>query len=111
VEIKSAFRLGTWPDGGRVAASAESIRAIVACEIQTQSGAALMSRMIWNARVILTGANGQSGTIDLSANNLVTIREIEQFLAKATKMASTLQATHMEEQEPASARQPFKVVG
>jgi hypothetical protein len=71
-----------------------------------------MSRMIWNARVILTGANGQSGTIDLSASNLVTIREIEQFLAKAAKMAGTLQQTHVEEMEPASTRQPsFKVVG
>jgi hypothetical protein len=60
----------------------------------------LMSRMLWNARVILTGANGQSGTIDLSANNLVTIREIEAFLAKATKMAQTLQQQHHEEHEP-----------
>jgi hypothetical protein len=67
--------------------------------------------MIWNARVILTGVNGQAGTIDLEAKNLVTVREIEQFLAKATKMASTLQQTHLEEAEPASARQPFKVVG
>jgi hypothetical protein len=46
----------------------------------------------------------------LEAKNLVTIREIEQFLAKATKMASTLQATHMEELEPASSRPQFKVV-
>jgi hypothetical protein len=66
--------------------------------------------MIWNCRVILTGVNGQAGTIDLEAKNLVTIREIEQFLGKATKMASTLQATHMEEQEPASSRPQFKVV-
>jgi hypothetical protein len=70
----------------------------------------MSSRMIWNCRVILTGVNGQAGTIDLEAKNLVTIREIEQFLGKATKMASTLQATHMEELEPASARQQFKVV-
>jgi hypothetical protein len=67
--------------------------------------------MLWNARVTLTGVNGESGTIDLSANNLCTIREIEQFLAKATKMASTLNQAHIEEFEPASARQPFKVVG
>jgi hypothetical protein len=70
----------------------------------------MSSRMIWNCRVILTGVNGQAGTIDLEAKNLVTIREIEQFLAKATKMASTLQATHMEELEPASSRPQFKVV-
>jgi hypothetical protein len=71
----------------------------------------MSSRMIWNARVILTGVNGQSGTIDLSATNLVTVREIESFLAKATKMASQLQQSHVEEFEPASARQNFKVVG
>jgi hypothetical protein len=70
-----------------------------------------MSRMLWNCRVILTGTNGQSGTVDLSATNLVTIREIEQFLAKATRMASTLQEQHIEEMEPVSARQAFKVVG
>jgi hypothetical protein len=68
-----------------------------------------MSRMLWNARVILTGANGQSGTIDLSAENLVTIREIEQFLAKATKMASTLQQTHVEEMDPAAKWKPSVV--
>jgi hypothetical protein len=73
-------------------------------------GDAMTSRMIWTARVILTGVNGQAGTIDLEAKNLITVREIELFLAKATKMASTLQAAHMEEQEPASARQQFKVV-
>jgi hypothetical protein len=70
----------------------------------------MSSRMLWNARVILTGANGQSGTIDLSATNLVTVKEIEQFLAKATRMATTLQQAHHEEMEPASARQAFKVV-
>jgi hypothetical protein len=70
-----------------------------------------MSRMLWTARVILTGANGQSGTIDLSATNLVTIREIEQFLHKAVTMASTLQNQHHEEFEPASNRPAFKVVG
>jgi hypothetical protein len=71
-----------------------------------------MSRMLWDCRVILTGANGQSGTIDLSATHLVTIREIEQFLAKATKMAATLQQQHLEEAAPAPAQgwQP-KVVG
>jgi hypothetical protein len=70
----------------------------------------MSSRMLWNCRVILTGVNGQSGTVDLTANNLITVREIEQFLAKATRMASTLQQTHSEEFEPASARQTFKVV-
>jgi hypothetical protein len=60
-------------------------------------------RMLWTARVILTGTNGQSGTIDMSAANLVTIREVEQFLAKATQMASTLQQQHVEEMEPAAA--------
>jgi hypothetical protein len=69
-----------------------------------------MSRMLWNCRVVLTGVNGQSGTVDLTATNLVSVREIEQFLAKATRMASTLQQTHHEELEPASARQAFKVV-
>jgi hypothetical protein len=66
--------------------------------------------MIWNCRVILTGVNGQAGTIDLEAKNLVSIREIELFLGKATRMASTLQQAHVEEMEPASARQQFKVV-
>jgi hypothetical protein len=61
-----------------------------------------MSRMIWQARVILTGVNGESGTIDLSATNLVTIREIEAFLAKATTMAATLQEQHRQECEPAA---------
>jgi hypothetical protein len=70
-----------------------------------------MSRMLWNCEVKLTGINGQSGCIHLHATNLVTVREIEQFLHKAVTMASTLQQTHMEELEPASARQPFKVVG
>jgi hypothetical protein len=65
--------------------------------------------MLWNCRVILTGVNGESGTIDLQAQNLCTVREIEQFLSKATKMASTLQQQHLEEMEPG--RQPFKVVG
>jgi hypothetical protein len=60
----------------------------------------MSSRMLWNCRVILTGVNGQSGTVDLSATNLVTIREIEQFLQKAAKMASTLQQSHVEEMEP-----------
>jgi hypothetical protein len=60
----------------------------------------MSSRMLWNCRVVLTGANGQSGTIDLQAQNLVTIREIEAFLARATKMAQTLQQQHHEEQEP-----------
>jgi hypothetical protein len=68
-----------------------------------------MSRMLWNCRVILTGANGQSGTIDLSATNLVTIREIESFLAKATKMASTLQSQHLEEAAPSPGWRPHVV--
>jgi hypothetical protein len=68
-----------------------------------------MSRMLWNCRVILVGTNGESGTIDLSANNLVTIREVEAFLAKATKMATTLQQQHLEDMEPG--RQNFRVVG
>jgi hypothetical protein len=68
-----------------------------------------MSRMLWTARVILTGANGQSGTIDLTAENLVTVREIEQFLQKATKMASTLQQTHVEEMDPAAKWKPSVV--
>jgi hypothetical protein len=67
--------------------------------------------MLWSARVILTGVNGESGTIDLTASNLCSIREIELFLSKATRMASQLNAAHLEELEPASARQPFKVVG
>jgi hypothetical protein len=70
----------------------------------------MTSRMLWTARVILTGVNGQAGTIDLEAKNLVSIREIELFLGKATRMASTLQQAHVEEMEPASARQQFKVV-
>jgi hypothetical protein len=67
--------------------------------------------MIWSARVILVGTNGESGTIDLSATNLCGAKDIELFLGKAVRMASTLQQAHMEELEPASARQPFKVVG
>jgi hypothetical protein len=67
--------------------------------------------MLWSARVILTGVNGESGTIDLTASNLCSIREIELFLSKATRMASQLNAAHLEELEPVSARQPFKVVG
>jgi hypothetical protein len=71
-----------------------------------------MSRMIWNARVILTGANGQQGTIDLSATNLISIKEIELFLGKATRMASQLNEAHLEELEtPTGSRQPFRVVG
>jgi hypothetical protein len=57
-------------------------------------------RMLWTARVIITGQNGESGTIDLSATNLVTVREVEQFLAKAITMAKTLQQQHHEALEP-----------
>jgi hypothetical protein len=69
------------------------------------------NRMLWNCRVILTGVNGESGTIDLSANNITTVREISQFLERATRMASTLHHAHNEEMEPGSARQGVKVVG
>lgn len=69
-------------------------------------------KMLWSCRVILTGVNGESGTIDLSASNLFGPRDIELFLSKAVKMASTLQQTHVEEMEQTPAnRQPFKVVG
>jgi hypothetical protein len=72
----------------------------------------MSSRMIWNCRVVIVGANGQQGTIDLSANNLISVREIELFLSKATRMANELNQTHIEELgQPASARQPFRVVG
>jgi hypothetical protein len=67
--------------------------------------------MIWSARVILVGTNGESGTIDLATQNLCSVKEIELFLGKAVKMASQLNQAHLEEMMPASARQPFKVVG
>jgi hypothetical protein len=71
-----------------------------------------MSRMLWTARVIITGANGQQGVIDLSADNLISVREIELFLGKATRMASQLNQAHIEELEtPTGSRQPFRVVG
>jgi hypothetical protein len=69
-----------------------------------------MSRMLWNCRVVLTGTNGQSGTVDLSATNLVTIREIEAFLAKATKLASMMHHAPVEEMEQPTTRPAFKVV-
>jgi hypothetical protein len=71
----------------------------------------MSSRMLWTARVVLTGTNGESGTIDLSAQNLCSVKEIELFLGKAVKMASQLNQAHIEEMMPASSRQPFKVVG
>jgi hypothetical protein len=71
----------------------------------------MSNRMIWSARVILVGTNGESGTIDLATQNLCSVKEIELFLGKAVKMASQLNQAHLEEMMPASARQPFKVVG
>jgi hypothetical protein len=42
---------------------------------------------------------------------LCSVKEIELFLGKAVKMASQLNQAHLDELMPASARQPFKVVG
>jgi hypothetical protein len=59
-----------------------------------------MSRnTIWRADLRITGANGVCGTIELSAENMVTIREIRALCEKAITMCETLQAAVPEERQ------------
>jgi hypothetical protein len=68
-----------------------------------------MSRPFYEVHLVIKMANGQSGSVELSATQLVTKKEIQQVLDRGMRMLDTLAA-----QEPAEEMRPaanFRVVG
>jgi hypothetical protein len=49
-----------------------------------------MSRPVWKVSVSVTLVNGQAGRVDLQADQLLTLKEVERVFTRAIRMCQQL---------------------